>query len=233
MVDHRQLHAALRDFAHTLVRGYAVGDVLYRLSDDITEVLGVAGSGVSLLDGDDLVFVTATSDAVEHIERLQDHFGEGPCEDAASQASPVAIEDLAGHCDRWPRLAPAAVELGLPSVLAIPMHVDGRTVGAVNIYAEDRRTWTDEEVDAAQLLADMATSYILMVDQLRSAEQLADQLQHALDSRVVIEQAKGMVARTHDIGIPAALERLRRHARNTNQRLHAVAAQVIAGDLMV
>lgn len=168
------------------MRRYEVGDVLYRLSDTVSDVLGVARSGVSILDNDVLRFVTATSETVAEVERLQDHFEQGPCKDAAATTS-VVIDDLAAHRERWPKFAPAAVDRGLSAALGIPMHVDGTTVDALNVYDAAPRAWTDEEVTAAQLLADMATTYIVMVGQLRSAEQL----QHALDSRIVIEQAKG------------------------------------------
>ena len=231
MVDQQRLQTALREFASTLVRRYELGDVLYRFSDDVTDVLGVAGSGVSILDNGVLRFETATSDTVEEIERLQDDFGEGPCKDAAETAGSVAAVDLAAFNERWPKFAPASVEAGLSAVLGIPMHLEGTTIGALNIYDAAPRPWSDEDMAAAQLLADMATAYIMMVGQLRSAEQLADQLQDALDSRVVIEQAKGALARGLDIDVSTAFELLRRHARNNQRKLHDVAAEVIEGTL--
>ena len=231
MVDQQRLQSALRGFASTLVRRYEVGDVLYRLSDTVSDVLGVAGSGVSILDNDLLRFVTATSETVAEVERLQDHFEQGPCRDAAATTTTVVIDDLAAHRERWPKFAPAAVDRGLSAALGIPMHIDGTTVGALNVYDAAPRAWIAEEVTAAQLLADMATAYVVMVGQLRSAEQLAEQLQHALDSRIVIEQAKGALARDHDIDVSAAFELLRRYARKHNRNLHDVAAEVVDGTL--
>lgn len=219
MVDQHALQAALRDFAHTLVRRYEIGDVLYRLSDDVTTVLGIAGSGVSLLEEGELTFVTATSDAIEQVERLQDQFLEGPCKDASVTAGVVVVDDLRSEVDRWPKFAPAAVDHGLPAVLGIPMHLEGTTIGALNVYDDRPRSWSSDEIAATQLLADMATAYIVMVGQLRTAEQLAGQLQHALDSRVVIEQAKGVLASNHDVDVSTAFERLRRHARNRLDRV--------------
>lgn len=198
----------------------------------MTDVVGTTGSGVSLIDDTgELRFVTATGEAVEEVERLQDRFGEGPCRSAAATATVMVVSDLRTADDRWPKFAPAVVDRGLLSVLGIPMHLDGTTIGALNVYADEPRAWTDDEVNAARLLADMATAYIVMVDQLHSAEQLADQLQHALDSRVIIEQAKGILATARDIDMPAAFELLRRHARNGNRRLHDVAAEVVDGTL--
>jgi GAF domain-containing protein len=125
----------------------------------------------------------------------------------------MVVDDLRTQSDRWPKFAPAVVDRGLPSVLGIPMHLEGTTIGALNVYADQPRAWTDDEVNAAQPLADMATAYVVMVGQLRSAEQLAEQLQHALDSRVIIEQAKGVLATARDIDISAAFELLRRGRR--------------------
>jgi GAF domain-containing protein len=231
MVDQQRLQSALRRFASTLVRRYEVGDVLYRLSDTVSDVLGVTGSGVSVLDDGVLRFVTASSETVADVERLQDHFEQGPCKDAAATTTSVVINDLVAHRERWPKFAPAAVDHGLSAALGIPMHVDGTTVGALNVYDAAPRAWTDEEITAAQLLADMATAYIVMVGQLRSAEQLAEQLQHALNSRIVIEQAKGVLAKTHDIDVSVAFELLRRYARNHNRNLHQIAGEVVDGTL--
>lgn len=231
MVDHQRFQTALREFAHTLVRRYEVGDVLYRLSDDVTDVLGVAGAGVSILTDGMLRFVTATSEQVEQVERLQDHYEQGPCDEAATTATAVVVDDLRAEVDRWPKFAPAAIEHGLRAVLGIPMHLDGTSIGALNVYDDQPRSWTDDELTTAWLLADMATAYIVMVSQLQTAEQLADQLQHALDSRVVIEQAKGALARAHDIDVSTAFDLLRRHARNTQRRLHDVAGEVVAGTI--
>jgi len=234
MVDQPQLHATLREFAHTLVRRYEVGDVLYRLSDHVRDVLDVTGSGVSIREDDDqLVFVTATSNIIEEVERLQDQFGQGPCVEAAATATAVVIDDLRSHEHRWPAFGPAAVDRGLPAMLCIPMHVEGTVVGALNVYHSEPRAWSEEEVGAAQVLAEMATVYVVMVSQLRSAEQLAAQLQHALDSRVVIEQAKGVLARAHEVDVSGAFERLRRHARNNHRNLHDVAAEVVDGTLQL
>lgn len=92
MVNQQRLHAALRDFAHTLVHRYDIGDVLYKLSDDVTDVVGTTGSGVSLIDDTgELRFVTATGEAVEEVERLQDRFGEGPCRSAAATATVMVV----------------------------------------------------------------------------------------------------------------------------------------------
>lgn len=229
MVDRQRLQTVLRRLPHTLVRHYDVNHVLYQLSDDVTDVLGVLGGGVSLLEDGTMRYGTASNERVARVERLQDRFDEGPCKLAATTGSPVVVDDLRRQCDRWPRFAPPAIERGLLAVLGIPMHIDGTTLGALNIYDDRARAWSDEELDTARLLADMATATIVMTDQLRSTELLASQLQHALDSRVVIEQAKGIVARARDVDVAVAFELLRRRARSTNRKLHDLATDIVEG----
>jgi GAF domain-containing protein len=150
---------------------------------------------------------------------------------ASTEDEPIVVDDLRADVDRWPRFAPAAIDHGLPAVLGIPMHVDGTTIGALNVYDRRARTWTQAEITVAQVLADMATAYIFMVDRLHSAERLAQQLQRALDSRIVVEQAKGALARVHDIDVSEAFELLRGYARDSNHKVHDVAAAVVDGTL--
>lgn len=116
----------------------------------------------------------------------------------------------------------AAVEVGIHAAAAIPMHLDGETVGVLDLYDADAHDWPDENLLAARWLADMATAYLLLISRLHSAETLATQLQHALDSRVVIEQAKGMLAERLDLDMARSFTTLRDHARNHNLRLNTV-----------
>jgi GAF domain-containing protein len=142
MVDQQRLQFVLREFTHTLVRRYDVGEVLYQLSDHVTDVLGVTGSGVSILDDADvLVFVTATNEQVEQVERLQQRFQEGPCGDDAATGAAAIIADLGRSADRWPKYAPSAVERGMRGVMGIPMGFDGTAIGALNVYSSEPRNY--------------------------------------------------------------------------------------------
>ena len=227
MADQRQLFQALSDFAHTLVLRYAIADVLFRLTDHVTAVLDVAGSGVSLGDDDGhLRFITASTEIVTELERIQELAQHGACVEAYQSGVAVQSNDLTVET-RWSELVPDALRLGFRAAAAIPMRLGDDTIGSLNIYDVRTRDWQDDDLQAAQLLADMAVSYVANASELERSERVRQQLQQALDSRVVIEQAKGMVAAEQGVGVDEAFKRLREHARARNATLHDVAAAVV------
>ncbi len=226
MADQGLLLQALSDFAWTLVRRYAVSDVLFSLTDHISDVLSVAGAGVSLGEGDALRFVTASNEMITEIERVQELAQNGACVEAFRTGNVVKSNDL-GADSRWPELVPDALRLGLRSVAAIPMRLGDDTIGSVNIYDVRRRDWHDDDLKVAQLLADMAVSYVSNASQLEQSERIREQLLQALESRVVIEQAKGMIAADQGVGIDEAFKRLRAYTRAHHASLHDVAAAIV------
>lgn len=233
MIDERALRKAFSDYADALLGQYRIGDVLYRLTDQVVEVLGIEGAGVSLLHPKDgLRFVTSSGEGVTRVEREQVQEKQGPCHSAASEGRIVTSRDLRDD-DRWPDYADVAIGCGYLAVAGIPMAVGGRSVGAVNLYAARPRVWDERELEVAQLLANVATGYILHIDALERSRTLGEQLERALDSRVIIEQAKGIVAERHGIDVSDAFERLRKHSRSTSTKLHDVCGQVVAGELDV
>ena len=229
MADQRLLFKALSDFAHTLVQRYAVADVLFRLTDHVTDVLGVTGAGVSLGDDDrHLRFITASNETITEIERVQELAQHGACVEAYQTGVIVQSNDLSTE-SRWTELVPDALRLGLRSVAAIPMRFnDDNSIGSLNIYDMKRRAWAEDDLQAARLLANMATSYVANASELERSERVREQLQRALDSRVVIEQAKGMVASQHEVGVDEAFKRMRDYARARNASLHTVAEAVVS-----
>lgn len=228
MVDQRRLQAALNEFARTLISAYEIGQVLYRLSDHVTQVVSADGCGVSIMDRDgELRFVTATNAVVERIERIQEEGGHGPCVTSASQGTVVAVTDLGEDHFRWPEFADAALQNNLRAVLAIPMLATDHAVGALTIYRFDAYKWEREEIEAATTLSAMATAYTLLAGRIESSQQRAEQLQHALDSRVVIEQAKGMLAVQNDESLDQAFARVRQYARDHNVSVHQVARELV------
>jgi transcriptional regulator with GAF, ATPase, and Fis domain len=228
MADQRLLLQALSDFAETLAHRYAVADVLFQLTDHVTAVLDVVGAGVSLGDDDGVLrFITASNEMLTEIERVQELAQRGPCVDAYHTKVVVQCEDLTTET-RWPELVPDAVRVGFRSVVALPMCFgDTNTIGTLNIYDMQRRRWQEQELQAARLLADMAVSYVVNASELERSERIREQLQRALESRVVIEQAKGMIAAEHGIGVDEAFKMLRQHARARNTSLHHVADAVV------
>jgi GAF domain-containing protein len=233
MADQSALKRAFADYARTIARRYDIGEVLYRLTDQVVEVFAIDGAGVSLADVDgNLQFVTATDERVTLVEEQQVETGQGPCHDAYRSGDRVTVADLSTEA-RWADYTPVALGKGLRAAAGIPLLSGDQRVGALNLYTCQPREWPADDMEDAQLLADMATGYIINARTLTETERLASQLQHALDSRVVIEQAKGILAERHSINTATAFERLRRHARARNAKIHDVARAVLRSDLDV
>jgi GAF domain-containing protein len=216
----------LTRFARTLADPFDVADVLYNLTDSTVEVLGATAAGVSLADDDTLVFVSANSEVAKEIERVQQESKQGPCHEAFMTGVAVIVNDIATH-DEWPVYRAAALDENIHAVMGIPMVGSHQTLGALNIYHASVREWTDDERRAAQVLTDVATSYLLHASRIDEVTQVNEQLQRALETRVVIEQAKGILAGEYTIGLDAAFEILRTHARSQQVRLHHVADGVV------
>lgn len=235
MVDEIALRVAFAEYADALLRRYDVGEVLYRLADQVVAVLQIDGAGVSLgVSADQLKVVSATGEAVTRIEDAQVHTQQGPCYQAYADGRAVTCRDLEDD-DRWIEYRRTALDQDFRAVAGIPMPVgeDCARIGALNLYAAAPRQWTDDDLEVAQLLANVASGYIINSRHLDEQRTLAQQLQHALDSRVVIEQAKGVLAGRHGIDVAEAFDRLRRHSRDNQTRIHDEAQQVIDGDLQL
>lgn len=226
----RDVASVLAGFAQLLAREHGVQDVLDTLGELCAELLPVDGIGVLLLVEGELEVASASNEEAAAIERLEAELCEGPCSVAARTGIQVLAPDLDEHVERWPTFVPAARSAGIRSVHALPMSVRGAVVGALDIVAETPVALSQEQLDVAQLLADVAIAYIVNTQLRDERTQLAEQLQQALDSRVVIEQAKGSLAERHGEPVEAAFERLRRHARDHNTKLRVVAEQVLRGD---
>ena len=229
MIDQRSLLDVFREFATRLLGPYEIGPVLYELTDQVVAVLGVDGAAVSLADSDGVLrFVTATDADVAAIEEEQVAHDQGPCQEAFRTGQPVVVADLAA-CRAWPDYRQTAMGRGARAVAGVPMPVGDQRIGALNLYWQAPYEPPEEELGVAQLLADMATGYILNATARERAETLATQLQHALDSRIVIEQAKGMLVERHGLRPADAFQRIRMQARSANRRVHDVATDIVAG----
>lgn len=231
MVHSDRLLGILLRFARTLVRDYKVADVLGDLCTDVADLIGVDGAGVMLEDErGDLRFVAASDGLVEQIEQLQLDTGEGPCIRAYQTGSALHIADLT-DTDELPVFAPRAVAVGMRAVFSYAMGVEDVVIGALNLYRGTPGNLDDDARRAAQVLADLATTYIVSADAVERSALLATQLQQALDTRVVIEQAKGALAAGRDESVEDAFEHMRSYARSRHLRVHDVAAAVVDGRL--
>jgi len=218
--------------ADNLVDDFDIVDLLTVLVDRCVEVLDVAAAGIMLaVPSGQLQLITASSEAMRIVELFELQTAEGPCLDCFQAREAVVNQDLTVAHDRWPRFAPIAVEQGFRAADAIPMRLRGQIIGALNLFRIESGSLNDDDVAAAQALADIATIAILQSRRTIATHDLNVQLENALASRIVIEQAKGMIAERRNITADDAFVRLRTHARNNNMRLADVARRTLDGTL--
>ncbi|MHB1782995.1 MAG: ANTAR domain-containing protein [Acidimicrobiales bacterium] len=190
----------------------------------------MAAAGVMIATpAGDLQVVASSSDAMRTLELFQLQSEEGPCVDAYRSGKPVVNQDLRANVGRWPRFTPHAIAAGFRSTHSLPMRLHGQIIGALNLFRVDNGTLDPDDVAAAQALADVATIAILQHRAIASAQAINDQLNHALNSRVVIEQAKGKISEAAHFDMDQAFQRLRHHARNHNLRLTDLAHDIATG----
>jgi len=232
-VDEREadIVRTLVRLADTVVDGYDELELLRDLSMSSVRILDGATAGVALGTGNRLGFVIATSEAMDVIELFQAQQQEGPCMDAYRSGSDVHCTDIDATRAKWPNWAPRALELGFRSADAFPMRLRRRAVGALNVYSTSMRKLDERDVAVGRALADMATIGMLHQRAVSEHELVESQLQGALDSRVVIEQAKGVLSARHGITMAEAFGRLRTRARSTSTKIAEVAQQVAKGEL--
>ncbi|MEO6144200.1 MAG: GAF and ANTAR domain-containing protein [Dermatophilaceae bacterium] len=233
MYDQQLFLQTLSRFAVVLPAHYDLETALTALTESVTAVLGLSGSGVTMAEEGQLHFVTAVSHASGELERIQEEQQAGPCRDAYDTGEVVRVTDVRLESARWPAFAATASRVGVAGVAGIPMRLAGQTIGALNIDSPEPRVWSDEDIAVAVVLADVATSYVVNASKLRQQQQLSEQLQQALESRVVIEQAKGITAQQHAVTIEQAYQRMRRHARTNNASMRVVAEAIVAVGLQV
>jgi GAF domain-containing protein len=226
------LARALVELADTLVADFDVVELLTLLADRCVEVLDVAAAGLMLAGPDgDLRVMASSSEAMRVLELFELQSKEGPCPDCYLSGKPVINQDLAMATGRWPRFAPQALAAGFHSVHALPMRLRGTVIGALNLFHLEPGEMGGADVEAAQALADVATIAILQHRAALEAQVVNQQRQHALNSRIIIQQAKGMVAERQGLNMEQAFTALRNHARNHNLRLVVLAEAVIGGSL--
>jgi GAF domain-containing protein len=219
----RQVTRAFVALADTLVDDYDVADLLHTLVVRCVELLDVAAAGLTLVDERGGLQVLASSTEQALLELFQFDIDEGPCVECFTTSTPVLVADVAAQAARWPRFAAEAAKDGFASVHAVPMRLRGQTIGALNLFGRSPGELSADDVALAQGLADTATIGILHERAFRQGELLSEQLQTALNSRVIIEQAKGVLAVSGQLNMDAAFRALRGYARRNNLRLSDVA----------
>jgi GAF domain-containing protein len=223
-----KLSAAFIRLADTLVTDFDVIALLHWLVEECTAILDTHAGGLMLVDpAGQLQLVASTSEEATLVEVFQLAAGRGPCMECFQTGKPVTVGDIELDRDPWPEFAAEAIKLGFRSVHATPLRLRGQVIGTMNLFSKHVGDLVPEDIAVAQALADVATIGILQERSIRSAERLSEQLQHALDSRILIEQAKGVLATTMRTTVDNAFVIMRGYARDRNLPLRQVATDVV------
>jgi transcriptional regulator with GAF, ATPase, and Fis domain len=218
------------ELTDTMVAGFDVIDFLHVLTDRSVQLLDVSAAGLLLADPrGELRVVAASSEAARLLELFQIQNDEGPCLDCFRSGQPVQVADLAAEVRRWPRFAPAAGQAGFAAVQALPMRLREQVIGALNLFRAGAGAFDPADIRVGQALADVATISLLHERNVRHSDTVNEQLQTALNSRVIIEQAKGKLAERLSLDMDQAFNLLRDYARTSNRRLSDLAQAFVNG----
>jgi transcriptional regulator with GAF, ATPase, and Fis domain len=230
MTRERILVETFVGLADTLVDDYDIIDFMQTLAERCVELLDVSAAGIMLADPDGTLRHTAcSSEQMRLVELFELQVEEGPCFDAFRSHAAILCESPEEAVARWPQFAPRAHESGFVVVSAVPMRLRAEVVGALNLFSTGEGRLTDEDLGVAQAMADIATIGILQERVIRDRNAFASQLEFALESRVAIEQAKGIVAEHQQIDVDRAFDLIRRFTRSNNRLLSETARQIVAG----
>ena len=225
-----KLSAAFVKLADTLVTEFDVIDLLHLLVGQCTDILDTQAGGIMLADPTgQLQLAASTSEEAELVEIFQLAAGEGPCLDCFRTGTPVTVGNIEADGGPWPTFSTEALKFGFRSVHATPLRLRGQVIGTMNLFSHHVGALVSEDIAVAQALADVATIGILQERHIRNVNVVAEQLQRALDSRILIEQSKGVLAATLNTTMNDAFALMRTYARDRNLPLRQVADDVITG----
>jgi GAF domain-containing protein len=218
--------------ADTLVDDYDIIDFMHTLAERCVELLDVSAAGIMLADSKGkLRHAACSSEQMRLVEFFELQVEEGPCFDAYRDGTPVLCDSPEDAETRWPRFAPHARESGFVTVSAVPLRLRAEVIGALNLFSSRPGALNADDVGVAQAMADIATIGILQARVIEDKNVFSSQLELALESRVAIEQAKGIVAEHNQISVDTAFELIRRYTRDHNRLLSETARQLIDGTL--
>jgi GAF domain-containing protein len=229
-VPAQRLATIFVEVADTLVDEFDLIDFLHMLTDRAASLVEAAAIGIVLADPrGKLEFMAGSDENVRLLELFQLQSHEGPCLEAFQSARAVINVDLGAAAGRWPKFAPRATALGFHAVHAFPLRLRQQVIGAMNVFGATKGgDFGDTDVTVIQALADVASIALIQERAIRRGEVLTEQLQRALNSRVIIEQAKGAVAQARGVSVDEAFASIRRYARANNERLTEVAQAIVA-----
>ena len=228
----RAVTQAFVSLASSLADGFDVVDLLSGLTGDCVRLLDIASAGVLLADRRQMLHVlAASSEATRDLELFQLQRDQGPCLECFHGGLPVSVADLEAEIGRWPQFVEAACAAGFASVHAVPMRLRETVLGTLGLFGTRVGALTEDDLSLAQALAHVGSVALVQAQTRADNAEIAEQLQRALSSRVVLEQAKGVLAQRGDLGMDHAFAVLRRYARDHNLRLAEVASAVVSRGL--
>ena len=223
---------AFVSLASALVGEYDIADLYTRLTSVSTQLLDVSSAGLLLVNpAGELRLAGASSEHTRNLELFLLQCEQGPCLDCFRDGVAVSVADLGQEEARWPRFVPTAVEAGFRSVHALPMHLRGVRLGTLGLFGTSPGALSVADLELGQALADVASVALVANQAALDHVKLTDQLQTALNSRVLVEQAKGQLAQLGTVSMERAFDALRRYARDHNERLSEVARKVVTREL--
>jgi GAF domain-containing protein len=224
--------SAFVEIANSIAEGHDPVDLFIGLTTECARLLDVASVGLLLADRRGVLhLVAASSYATRDLETFQRQREQGPCLDCYRTGSPVSVPDLNAESDRWPGFVPAAVAVGFASAYAVPMRLRATVLGALGLCGADAGALDAEDLDLAQALAHVAGVALVADMALSDRTAFYDQLQNVLESRVTLEQAKGVLAESGELDMAQAFAALRRYARDHNRRLGDLAHGLVHREL--
>ena len=229
-MDDQRVAEAFVEMADTLVDDFDLMDFLHRVTVRCADVLDVSAAGLLLTDQRGaLRVVAASTEQTRLLELLQIQTDEGPCPECFHTGRPVALADLTAAADRWPRFVAEALKIGFGSAHALPMRLRSDIIGALNLFTIQPGALPARTLHLGQALADVATIALLQARAIDHRDTLAEQLQTALNSRIIIEQAKGVIAERRQLDVDSSFTLLRNAARSSNRRLSDLARAIVDG----
>lgn len=228
----REIIQSFVDLSKELVEGYDMVDLLTSLTTNCAHLLDIASAGLLLADPrGTLHLIAASSERTHDLETFQLQRNEGPCLDCYRTGHPVIVADLTAEQQRWPRFCAAAEDAGFVSVHALPMRLRDAVLGTLGLFGTTPGGLDDEDLDLAQALVHVASVAIVNEKAAADRQLVNAQLEHALSSRIVLEQAKGVIATTGKLNMDQSFTVLRRYARDHGQHLSDVAARIVSREL--
>jgi GAF domain-containing protein len=229
-IDREALASSIASLAELSAAGGGLEQALEQVVNEVDRIFAVDGAGLMLLtEGDVLRYAAASDTRGRFLETIQQEVGEGPCVDAFDLDLPTVAPDVTMD-QRWPSIGVLAGQHGIRGVLGVPVDLENGTVGTLNVYSTDRHDWDEGEIEAIQAYARIVASVLRTAVEAHVQSKLTEQLKYALDHRVVIEQAKGVLMEREGLDQRGAFELLRQHARANRVRVIDLARRVVAGE---